>query len=192
MNSPTDILREEHRLILRALETLERAAERLEVTGSLPDGVWDTLLEWLGAFTDRNHHGKEERLLFPAMVKAGVPAEGGPMAVMLAEHNQGRAIVLAMTHGPTPGRAARAREFVELLRAHIAKENEIVFPLAEAVLDEQTVWELCRAFQALETEVGRDPSIARAEATLVGIDAALARGQTARHSDRITAMPPAT
>ena len=93
MKSPTDILRDEHRVILGALSTLELAAERLAGGKPPPAGWWQQMLGWLRAFADRNHHAKEETSLFPAMVKAGVPAGAGPIAVMLEEHVQGRALI---------------------------------------------------------------------------------------------------
>ncbi|MGD0266766.1 MAG: hemerythrin domain-containing protein, partial [Candidatus Methylomirabilota bacterium] len=36
------------------------------------------------------HHGKEENLLFKTMVDRGFPRQGGPIAVMLHEHETGR------------------------------------------------------------------------------------------------------
>ena len=59
MKSPTDILRDEHRVILGALTTLERAVDRLAAGRTLPEGGWDQTVEWFRAFADRNHHAKE-------------------------------------------------------------------------------------------------------------------------------------
>ena len=159
MKSPTDILRDEHRVILVALTTLERGAERLAAGKALPGGWWDQMLELLRAFADRNHHAKEEKSLFPAMVKAGVPAEDGPISVMLEEHVQGRALIRAMAAEDAGQRVAAARQYVQLLRDHIAKEDEIVWPLAEAVLDDQAVAAVAREFEAVEAEQGREASI---------------------------------
>jgi len=173
MQSPTQVLIEEHRVILRALDTLERGADRLKGSGGLPAGWWEELVEWLRAFADRNHHAKEEQLLFPAMVKHGVPQEGGPIAVMLAEHVQGRALIAAMAAGEPAHRAAKARQYVELLRQHIDKENGILFPLADAVLDDQAVRALSREFAAVEAEQGKTASIAWAEAAVERLIAGL-------------------
>jgi hemerythrin-like domain-containing protein len=93
MKTPTDMLRDEHALILRALKSLEAAVERLAADQSLPGGWWDDMLAWLRTFADRHHHGKEEDVLFPAMIKAGVPSRGGPIDVMLDEHADGRALI---------------------------------------------------------------------------------------------------
>src|SRR5690242_7372209 len=147
--TPTNVLREEHRVILKGLDVLERAAARATAGGAVGDGWWAAAVTWLRAFADRNHHAKEEAALFPAMVKAGVPSDGGPIAVMLEEHVEGRRLVTAMDMGAGPARIAACCAYVDLLRAHIEKENEIVFPLADAVLEEQAVQGLRREFDAV-------------------------------------------
>jgi hemerythrin-like domain-containing protein len=167
--TPIDLLREEHRVILGALDALERAAERGAAGGPVADAWWSAVVTWLRAFADRNHHAKEETALFPAMVKAGVPSEsGGPIAVMLEEHVEGRRLVAAIESAAAAARVAACRDYVALLRGHIDKENGIVFPLAESVLDGQAMQGLRREFDAVEAEQG-------AAATLAGAEAALGR-----------------
>lgn len=173
MTTPTETLRAEHRIILRALDVLESAAERLAGGRALPPGWWEALLEWLRAFADRNHHAKEERCLFPAMIEAGMTAEGGPIAVMLEEHTRGRALVQAMAMGEPKTRASVARLYVELLRGHIDKENGIVFPLADAVLDDRAQRELGRAFDGVAVDGGPDVAPERAEASIDRLAATL-------------------
>ena len=174
MTSPTDALRDEHRLILRALALLTSAADRLAGGRALPEGWWDRLIGWLRVFADLNHHAKEERYLFPALAKAGVPSEGGPVAVMLAEHVEGRGFIRAMEAGSASSRAEAARRYVQLLRDHIEKENGVLFPLTEAVLEERAQQALAREFETVEAELGRDASIERAEVEVERLEAALA------------------
>jgi hemerythrin-like domain-containing protein len=119
MTTPTDTLREEHVVILRALDALAGAAERLATGRALPAGWWEEMIAWLRAFADRNHHGKEEESLFPAMLKAGAPSPGGPIDVMLDEHVEGRALIQAMASGPPGERARTAQRYVEFLRDQI-------------------------------------------------------------------------
>ena len=174
--TPTDLLRDEHRVILNALDALERGADRTAAGGSVADAWWTGAVAWLRMFADRNHHAKEERALFPAMVKAGVPSEGGPIAVMLEEHVEGRRLVTAMDANSGAARLGACRAYVALLRAHIEKENDIVFPLADAVLDEQAVLGLAREFDAVEAEQGAAATVAGAEAALGRLAAALDAG----------------
>lgn len=175
MRSPTDVLRDEHRVIWQALDLLEAAASRAAAGDPPPAGWWDDAVGWFRAFADRNHHAKEEDALFPALIKAGVPSGGGPVDVMLEEHARGRALVAALTEDPTR-RAETAREYVRLLREHIDKENGVLFPLADAVLDEQVVAGVARSFEQVEAEQGAGASIRAAEAALAGLARALAGG----------------
>jgi hemerythrin-like domain-containing protein len=174
MKTPTDILRDEHTLILKALDLLEDAAGRLERGQGAPEAWWAGLTDWLRAFADRTHHAKEEEALFPALAEAGVPSQGGPIGVMLAEHVEGRALIADMAD-PEPDRRVRgARGYAALLRAHIAKENEVLFPLADAVLDPQAQRAVGRQFQAAADLLGPMGSPAHAEAVLAGLASAAA------------------
>jgi len=93
---PTEDLKNEHAAVKLALKILEETARRLEEGVSVEEDHLGGLLEFLRVFVDRCHHGKEEDLLFPAMERAGVPREGGPLGVMLAEHKEGRMYVKGM------------------------------------------------------------------------------------------------
>lgn len=171
--TPTDVLREEHRVILGALDLLEAAARRLTAGTVLPEVWWLEIIAWLRGFADRNHHAKEETSLFPAMVNAGVPSMGGPIGVMLEEHERGRALIRAMEAAEPAARAAGARAYVSLLREHIDKENGVLFPLADSVLDEAAQRSLGRDFEAVLAEQGGEASIPHAEAALERLRAVL-------------------
>jgi hemerythrin-like domain-containing protein len=160
MKNPTDVLRDEHVLILRALDALETAADRLAQGDVVPETWWSDLVAWLRTFADGNHHTREERLLFPAMVKAGVPgANGGPITAMLGEHEMGRALIRDLEQSGPAARVAAAHQYISLLRTHIAKENGVLFPLADAVLDAAAQQSLTRAFEAADGDDERDDSL---------------------------------
>ncbi|HSE06805.1 MAG TPA: hemerythrin domain-containing protein [Methylomirabilota bacterium] len=173
VTSPTQTLREEHRVILRALVLVEAVADRPSGDVAIPTGWWEALLEWLRAFADRNHHAKEETYLFPALAQAGVPAAGGPVGVMLEEHAEGRALIRAMAESRGERRVEAARRYVHLLRDHIDKENAVLFPLAEAVLDAPGQAQLARAFEKVEAEQGSTASREHAEVLLDRLASAL-------------------
>src|SRR3972149_4875411 len=89
----TEELMKEHRGIELMLRVLGAVSLRAEVAEPLNHKDLDQIIEFLTIFADKCHHGKEEDLLFPAMEAAGVPREGGPIGVMLAEHAEGRNII---------------------------------------------------------------------------------------------------
>jgi len=126
------------------------------------------LLEFFKVFVDKCHHGKEEELLFPALEKVGVSREGGPIGVLLHEHQQGREYVQAMNAALaqyTKGDPSVVNEFmktakgyINLLNQHIEKENGVLFPLAEKHLSAQAQEKLWEGFGMIETQkigVGR-------------------------------------
>jgi hemerythrin-like domain-containing protein len=168
MRSPTDVLRDEHRVILSALDLLETAASRTAV----PAGWWEDVIGWLRSFADRNHHAKEEEALFPALIKAGVPSGGGPVDVMLEEHAQGRALIAAMAD-EAGRRPETARAYVRLLRDHIDKENGVLFPLADALIDGTLMETVRREFEAVAAAPGAAASTDAAEAAVERLAAAL-------------------
>lgn len=158
----TDTLRKEHDAILKMLDAAEEIATRIECRQPVAPQHLTDLLEFFRLFADQCHHGKEENLLFPLLEKKGMPRQGGPIGVMLYEHDHGRALIAEMREAVqalTTGNAdagARwahaARRYVALLREHIYKENEILFRMAERMLSEAEQEELARAFNRLETE----------------------------------------
>src|SRR6185436_17048913 len=92
----TDVLRSEHEVIQQVLDCLERLAERASANARLDVQLVERALEFLVTFADRCHHGKEEGILFPALIERGLPSRAGPIAVMLQEHDVGRAATAKM------------------------------------------------------------------------------------------------
>ena len=151
--SPTDVLREEHEVILRALGILERFGRDMQQGKSVNPESLRWLADFFKSFADRCHHGKEEQLLFPVLEKLGVPREGGPIGVLLGEHEEGRALVRAFAEADPRTAPQAIRRFVDLLRDHISKENEVLFPMSDLILPPQQQQELMNAFEKVEQEV---------------------------------------
>ena len=134
-----ETLKHEHQIVLLVLTGAERVAQSIAKSGK-PDTVKvETLLDFFKNFVDRCHPTKEQKHLFPRMQERGLPRQGGPITVMLHEHDQGRASVRAVTaalpHAKKGNASAVAAVrddlsgYIELLRAHIDKENNVLFPM---------------------------------------------------------------
>jgi hemerythrin-like domain-containing protein len=152
MQSATADLRAEHQGVLAVLKIMEAMALRLGKGLGVESAHWEQALDFLKVFVDKCHHGKEEDFLFPALEAAGVPRQGGPIAVLLAEHQEGRRLVKAMAGAQGPERAKSIRAYVNLLRDHIAKEDGVLFPLADQRLAPARQGELAQAYERLENE----------------------------------------
>ena len=72
----TQQLKDEHEGVKIMLNILEQVCQELEAVGILNKEHFDGILEFLRVFVDKCHHGKEEDLLFPALIAVGVPKEG--------------------------------------------------------------------------------------------------------------------
>jgi hemerythrin-like domain-containing protein len=164
MGNATQILMTEHQAIRRMLAVLGRLCERAAAGASNHHAESaGQVLEFLQGFADRCHHGKEEQHLFPALVQQGMSSESGPVAVMLAEHRQGRHLIAAMADaqaawvGGDEGAGARfgtaATAYQSLLEAHIDKENNVLFVMADRLLGPATQETLVREFERFEEHV---------------------------------------
>jgi len=177
-DSPIAVLAEEHALILRAVELLERGLARLEAGTSMGGPFFAALVEFFQVFADRYHHGKEEGILFPFMVaEMDYPQKSGPVAVLSSDHTAGRAHVRAMADAAARLEAepAVASELLEhgqayavLLRAHIDREDHKVFPTVEDFLGSDERAGLCAAFARFESAEGGQRTAAH-YADVVGV-----------------------
>jgi hemerythrin-like domain-containing protein len=157
---PTDVLSQEHRAIESMLDRLEAKIRETGPGRPFPRLFFDEALDFFRHFADGCHHAKEENLLFPRMRDRGVPQEGGPLGVMLAEHDQGRGYLKAVRANLDAAEAGdpealrsvygNSAAYIEMLRHHIYKEDTILFRMAKMVLEPDDVAELQRNFAAVE------------------------------------------
>lgn len=156
----TDQLSRDHQAILRGLEILQATATVWKRDPLQKDEDCRTILEFLKTFADRCHHGKEEKILFPKLSELGIPVEGGPLGVMVHEHEEGRLLIRNMERALDEKHpsdfALFAGRYIQLLRDHIAKEDNILFAKAEDVLTADDDEKLLRRFNEIEREMGED------------------------------------
>lgn len=156
MGKATQDLKKEHDAILHVLKIVDRA-----IGSNKPDSdklrFYGELLYFLKIFADKCHHGKEENYLFTALTAQEIPNQGGPVGVMLKEHEQGRQYLAAMSEALENqsltefGHAATG--YRDLLRNHIEKENQVLFVMADQVLNEVVQDELFEKFEEYEESV---------------------------------------
>jgi len=177
-----ETLMSEHRVIERVLDALVGFAEETARRETTEREELGRFVDFVREFADAFHHGKEEEILFAKMVEHGFPKSGGPIAVMLHEHDQGRRLVGILRERAAAGgawTAAERGEIVEvaqsyagLLRAHIHKEDAILYPMAEQHLPAQAIQEIGEACERYEQDGAR----AAAHERLVALAEELIRG----------------
>lgn len=153
MKTATQNLEDDHIHILRLTEVMEHMTYEAEPEVSHLEDIVDIIRN----FADAIHHSKEEDVFFPYLSQRGFSKSSGPIVVMLHEHETGRRLVQAMVdnielYKRGDKKALKAiyqnmREYAELLRTHIFKENNILFRMADRALSEEDNAELLLKFE---------------------------------------------
>jgi hemerythrin-like domain-containing protein len=100
---------------------------------------------------------------------------GGTLAVFVEEHEEGRGYVRTLASGAADTEKVRAaRRFVGMLREHIQRENEILFPLADELFSADEHGALARAYADVELRVVGPDVHERLLATLARLEGEVA------------------
>jgi hemerythrin-like domain-containing protein len=140
----TTELRSEHQNILAVIACLRAACGAARTGDGFDSDTFRQGVDFIRNYADGWHHAKEEVHLFPALEAAGMPREGGPVGVMLHEHEIGRSLVAAIVEhldaaaeGDDSAQAKvvdNALGYADLLEGHIQKEDGILFEMADRML----------------------------------------------------------
>jgi hemerythrin-like domain-containing protein len=135
---------DEHRLIERVFGAMHMAATRISQGEYIRPAFFTNAALFIKNYADGCHHKKEEGILFVVMSPSATPSQAGPVGVMLAEHETGRQFTQEMRaaaemweKGDNFAQGAvvqNALGYVALLRQHIYKEDNILFPMADQLL----------------------------------------------------------
>jgi len=157
-------------LLMTDHETTEKVFEAVERAFSSPAGpspaVLKDALEYFQGYVDACHNRKEEEHLFPLIERRGIPRAGGPLAVMLGEHDHSRDILpqfVAAAAAFLDGDRAVLPELRELfgqystlLKNHFWKENDILYPMARRVMSDADGEAVVSGIEAVEASCGPD------------------------------------
>ena len=130
----TDALRGEHAVIYRLLSHIASTCDALDLVRT------QTLAGELEAALEAHAH-LEEELLF-AELEPLLPPQG-PLTVMRAEHEEIEGLLASFPEQADPGEAHRAiQQLVVVARDHFAKEEQVLYPMSEQLLDRGRLEEL--------------------------------------------------
>jgi hemerythrin-like domain-containing protein len=136
----TDALIQDHKLILRALNILDALAASMEAEGKADTDAVGRVLDFLRWFGDAHHQAKEETILFPALMSCA-SSEERPVRHMILEHDQERHAIEDLERDVRLGKlsdfVSRANQLSSTLRHHIYKEEQLLFPVADSLLNQQ-------------------------------------------------------
>jgi hemerythrin-like domain-containing protein len=141
---PLERFEAEHAEALLALERLEAAAQALEAGQPGQAQLAEVReVERFLATAVREHNDNEERALFPHM------GEGAPTGLFVEEHRALRSLERQLREALEAFDAVDqvpplALAIVDLLRAHIERENEVLFPMAREMLGAESLEEVAK------------------------------------------------
>jgi len=147
---------EEHTHILRLIAAIPGlvAALRRDLEGIRP--LAEQALDFIRNYADRYHHAKEEDILFGYF-----DPQSEILRVMLQDHQDGRDHVRAVAEGLATGDLDRVEQhflaYGELLRGHIQRENEILYPWMDRSLSMHQIGELYARCAEVEQGFGERP-----------------------------------
>jgi len=144
----TKILSEEHQHILKLVELLEK--ECSNPAKEVSDSFFLRVIQFIKKYADQFHHRKEEDILFVELNQKAETMHCNPTYQMLHEHDLGRQMVREMEEGiktKDKGRVLNgAKGYSQLIKEHIYKEDNILYPMAEETLGEKEKKELSQRF----------------------------------------------
>ena len=151
MEKATTILSYEHQNILTVLSTLEEECFKMEL---IDKSFFIKVISFIRNYSDKFHHAKEEDLLFKELGKVEMHCD--PTKQMLYEHDIGRNLVKELEISLNNNNVAKIKlhsnEFIQLLREHIHKEDNILYPMVDEALSSSQQILLLEQFKQLNTQ----------------------------------------
>ncbi len=152
----TEDLMKEHQLILKYIDLMERYAE-FDLKDLMAPILFENancFIQFIHEFADHFHHAKEEDILFRYLEIPGVLTHCNPVPQMLFEHNKAREFVRNMENAIQAKKinelTANAGQYAKLLKEHIYKEDNILYPMAERGLSDEAKSSLLKEY--IETD----------------------------------------
>ena len=150
-------LAKEHENILKVVEALNKECDKIEQGKEINEEFFKKVIDFIRNYADKFHHMKEEDILFKEFNRYGEENPGclhcNPVEQMLVEHNEGRRLVKGMEEsldkGDKKGLIENSLSYVNLIKEHIFKEENILYPMIDGVLNEEIEKEMLIEFKKI-------------------------------------------
>ncbi|MBS3075307.1 hemerythrin domain-containing protein [Candidatus Pacearchaeota archaeon] len=162
MSEISNILSDEHKNILLVIDLIIDKSDKIQSEDKASplskdnEKFWIEIVEFIRNYADKFHHAKEEEILFKEFCKKESELHCNPVEQMLYEHDLGRKFVKELEEGIKENNKEKISEnalgYANLLKEHIFKEDDILYPMAEEVLDEKTKGAIIKKFRDIENK----------------------------------------
>jgi hemerythrin-like domain-containing protein len=127
------------------VDALSAFVDALETNGEENRNELMRMMTFFREYADLIHHEKEESILLPALVNAGVRWDVGVIADVRKDHELERSMIQMLRHASLQSSAWSVvdrqrivdvgRRFIDYMRQHVTIENESLRPLIDEKLD---------------------------------------------------------
>jgi len=154
--APIQQLVDEHKNILRLLDLAQYIGDKKKIDSALTE-ILKKVIFYVRNYADNYHHAKEENILFKK-----VDPDTDVIRVMLMEHEAGRNFIRLASEAIEPNNQKQIKEailgYVDLLRAHIKKEDKILYPWFEKILSDDQKTEMRKEFEVTDSSLDKNLS----------------------------------
>jgi hemerythrin-like domain-containing protein len=173
--TPGEDLMQEHGVLQRVVIVYDTAALRIEQNQQLDPDVVTRAAGIVRHFVEDYHERTEEKFVFPRLQAAG--REGALVATLLKQHQRGRELTDELKRlasaGASPALARALRSFSHLYRAHVSREDTVIFPAFRSLLNGHEYEELGEQFEEREHQLVGEHGFENAVAEVAHLEAQL-------------------
>ncbi|MGA2297223.1 MAG: hemerythrin domain-containing protein [FCB group bacterium] len=159
---PTDILREDHDLILLVLKGMKTELKNFENSGKINIDKIEKFIDFTENFSDGYHHIKEEQRLFRMLEEHGMAKDSNPISGLLKEHLVDKEFIKSISKNLDAARKGvpealkeikeNLSSYIDMVKNHIYTENNILFNKAERLLSKSDMDKLIMEYKEFEKQ----------------------------------------
>ncbi|SCY34463.1 hemerythrin domain-containing protein [Alkaliphilus peptidifermentans] len=146
---PMKMLVDEHIVIKELLKLIPDVCNYIVHSQSIDRNMMADIIDFIRSYADGFHHAKEEDILFP-YANRGVDI----IEAMEMDHIEGRGYVASMIKGIKANDKnlliESLKNYGTLLQEHIKKEDEILYPWLDRILNDEIIDEMNQRFIATD------------------------------------------
>jgi len=158
--TPTENLIKEHEEINELLDIMSKIALKIKSKDVFYPTDVEEIIDYLIIIIDKSHHGKEDEVFYPELISSGIPKETAPLSIINYEHTLAHrylkdissCVVNCKIGNDFSGEllADSLTNYVVVIKNHIQREEEIIFPIANEVLSSEKQNEISQRFEDIE------------------------------------------
>jgi len=160
METALQMLSNEHKNILAVIDILLRECDSMESGSEIDKNLFKKATGFIEGYADKFHHAKEEDILFVELCKDEVRMRCNPTQQMLHEHDLGRNFIKELKKGIEIDNKDKiienARGYAYLLKDHIFKEDNILYPMTDESLSPSIKNDILNKFKQVEMELDKE------------------------------------